>query len=270
MKKTLIIIHGSKEHSKRYKEFSNTIEEKGINLVTGDISSHGDKFNGKSHNFTFDDVLDSALLIIDNAIMNNKGNKIYVLGHSFGSFIVKYIVYNNLRDFDGVILSGTNHMPSSLVKLGLSLSSKGNEEKVSKILEFMSYGILGVKSFFHNGTSNWLSTNKENFKSFKNDPLCGNPFTKKSLYSMFKFMELSQSIDMLEKFKNKELRHLIIYGKKDPVSNFGKEIKQMVKLHNKIGIKNNKVIEYKDSKHEVIFDNEKKKVINDIIIFLND
>jgi len=268
MKKTLILVHGSKEHIGRYKEFIDALERKGINVIAKDLKCHGKNLNDSFHNFSFEDILNSTLDMIDNSMKNTDNSETYIMGHSFGSFIIKYIIYNNLRTFDGVILSGTNHMSNNLINLAISLTSKGDKNKVNKLLEFMSFGVLGIKSLLHNGSKRWLSKSKENNESYKNDPLCGKHYSKQSLNTVFKFMRDSKQDNTLSNFNDKNINQLIIYGKKDPVNNFGKEIKKLTKSYDKFKISNYSVIEYKNSRHEIIFDIEKEKVIGDIIEFI--
>ena len=78
-----------------------------------------------------------------------KDYKHIIFGHSMGSFIVKHIVYSNLREFDGVILSGTNHPPKSAINFSLMLNGIGRKHKVHKFNEGLSYGYLSISSKMH-------------------------------------------------------------------------------------------------------------------------
>lgn len=269
MKKTLILIHGSKEHSGRYKEFISFLEEKNINVVTGDLASHGEFLIKNNHNFTFDEVLDSVLLMIDKAIKDFPENELYIMGHSFGSIIVKYIVYKNIRKFNGVILSGTNNPSKFLTNLGVFLTGLGNQDKVSRFFEFSVFGVFKIKSKIKTGNKNWLSSDIDNFYMYLEDDLCNKDFTKKSINAMLKLIKESSSESTLLNFKDKNIKQMIIYGGNDPVPNFGKEIKRMIKIQNKYNINNHYVLEYKKSKHEILFDIEKENVFKDILDFIN-
>lgn len=268
MKTVVTLIHGSKEHSKRYDEFIAILENNDIEVITGDLESHGENFTENYHHFTFDSILESTLKIIDKARKEYPDHKHIIMGHSMGSFIVKYIVYSNLRNFDAVILSGTNHTPSVLLNIAQFLTKIAPSNKVSKINEILGYGFLSLKSKSKGYGNNWLSSDERNEINFKNDPLCGNDFSNESLKAMYEFIKQSKNKSIVSKFKNKSIPQLLIYGGKDPVPNFGSEIKAMIKFQNKFGISNHTVINYPNSKHEILFDIEKQEVFNDVIKFI--
>lgn len=262
------IIHGSKEHIKRYEGLIKELNNNGIEVVAHDLATHGENYKGENHNFSLEEMLDSALAIVDEAKDKYPDHKQIIFGHSMGSFIVKYIVYTNKRTFDGVILSGTNNPDMFVNEISLFLNGIGDADKVHKFNEELSYGALSLNSFIHGHGGGWLSTDEGNAQRFEEDPLCGNDFTNKSLKAMFTFIKESQSKEVLEEFKNKEIPQLLIYGKKDPVGNFGTDIKRLVKHQNKFGINNHKVIEYPNSKHEVLFDVDGQQATKDIIEFI--
>ncbi len=265
-----IIIHGSSEHKNRYEQFKTFLNEKNIDVFIEDLATHGGNLNQeKIHNFTYEEMEQSALKIIDDAVNKYPNHKYIIFGHSMGSFIVKDIVYSNKRIFDGVILSGTNNPKKIDMLLSHFVLKLGSKNKVNKFNNFLVFGFLNVKSKLKGNGNSWLSTDLQNQKNFINDEKCGNSFTNNSLIAMLKFIKNAQDKQILSNFKNKNIPQLIIYGKKDPVTNFGWDIKRMVKNQKKYNIKNQKIISYLNSKHEILFDVEYKKVEEDIIKFLN-
>lgn len=265
---TLVIIHGSKEHHKRYNNFQNYLESNNVNVVNKDLFDHGENIKGKFHNFSFEEMTSSVLEIIDEAKEKYPNTKLIVLGHSMGSFIAKYVAYNNLRDFDGIILSGTNDMSNPILGL-LLFFTRNKKEKVSKFNEKLIYGGLVAISRLNGHGKEWLSNDMNNVENYAKDPLCGIDYSNKSMNAMIMFSKLSRGEEILSSFVLKDTPQLLIYGKDDPVANFGKDIKKLIKTQNKYGIKNHKVIEYKGSKHEIMLDFEKEKVFADILEFIN-
>ncbi len=268
-KKTLILIHGSKEHFERYRDFISFLEANNINVVTGNLATHGDA-NLTNHNFSLEEVVQSAMKIIKEAKDNYSEHKFYLFGHSFGSFIVKYIAYTNMEKFDGIILSGTNNPPRLLLNIGKLETSLWNKDKVSKFSEFSSYGMLDLKSKIKNKDKFWISSDPKVVQEFLDSPLCGKPFSKKALNAMYELILVSNNPKTLQTFNYKNTPQLIIYGKNDPVTNFGKDIKKMVKNQQKAGLATPQIMEYQNSRHEVLFDVEKEKVYNDILFFINE
>ncbi len=269
-KYVMTIIHGSKEHSERYRDFRNELKRNGIDGDLGDLATHGQYYEGEAHDFSFDAMLQSALDIIDETKEKYKDYKHIIFGHSMGSFIVKYIVYSNLREFDGVILSGTNNPSATVVNFSLFLNGIGRKHKVHKFNEGLSYGYLSISSKMHGYGKNWISSLDDEVQKFEDDPLCGHDFTNQSLKTMFTFIKRTQSKDVLKKFKNKKIPQLLLWGTRDPVGNFGKDVDRLIKKQEKFGIDNHISKAYFGSKHEVLNDQSREKVIQDIVDFVKE
>ncbi len=267
-KYVVTIIHGSKEHSERYREFRNELKRNGIDGDLGDLATHGKYYEGEAHDFSFQAMLDSALQIIDETKEKYKDYKHIIFGHSMGSFIVKYIVYSNLREFDGVILSGTNNPSNWKVNLNLMINGIGRKHKVHKFNEGLSYGYLSLSSKMNGYGKAWISSLEEVVQEFENDPLCGHDFTNQSLKTMFQFIKLSQSKKILSNFKNKHIPQLLVWGTRDPVGNFGKDVDHLIKRQESFGIDGHISKAYFGSKHEVLNDQSREMVINDIVTFI--
>ncbi len=268
MTKTLILIHGSKEHYERYRDFITFLKSNNVKVISGNLATHGIA-DLKNHNFTLDETIQSAMDIINKAKTGYPQDKFYLLGHSFGSFVAKYITYKNMENFEGIILSGTNDPAKSLLKLGKLTTSIGNQNKVSKFSEFASYGMLEFKTKLKNKDKFWGSNDQKVIQDFIDNPLCGKPFTNKSLHAMFEIILVSNSFKTLQNFEAKTMSQLVIYGKQDPVPNFGKDIKKMIKKQQKAGFVTPQVIEYQNSRHEVLFDLEKDQAYRDVLKFIN-
>ncbi len=273
------IIHGSKEHIGRYRDFIRELESSGIEVVSGDLATHGDNYVSKedeegneigNHNFSFQEMLDSALEIIDRAREEYPDHKHILFGHSMGSFIAKAIVYTNVRKFDGLILSGTNNPAQLAVRLGILMNSIGNKNKVSSINENLSYGTLSLSSKMHGFGKNWLSESEENVNSYDEDELCGNDFTIQSLRAMLTFIKISQSKKVLKRFENKNIPQFLLSGSRDPVTHYGKHIDKLIKKQRKRKIKNHISKIYFGAKHEILFDNSKDMATKDIIEWIKE
>lgn len=264
------IIHGSKEHSARYNEFSEILKKNNIECVLNDLYDHGKNLKGDFHNFSFDDMLKSALEIIDYSKEKFPKHKQIIFGHSMGSFIVKYITYNNIREFDAIILSGTNNVNNLLLLLLLFLTKHSKQNVVSQFNEKLIYGSLSLISKIFVNDYNWLTNDVKIQQEFVEDSLCGNDFSNSSLYSMLMFIKNSQKKHVLKNFKNKNCPQLILFGKQDPISFFGSNIKTMIKRQKKYNINFQKVISYEKTKHEVLFDIKKDEVIIDIVKYIKE
>ncbi len=264
----VIVLHGSKEHIGRYSDFMSQLRRTGVPVIGHDLATHGEHIEGDNHNFSFDEMLNSALEIIDEARNEYPNHKQIIFGHSMGSSIVKYIAYSNLREFDGIILSGTNHQRRLLTNTLLFFNMFGKQDKVTKIGNGLAFGYLSFSSRIHGLGKVWISTDKDNIKYYEADDLCGRDFTNKSVRTMLLFTKKSKKKRMLRKFKNKKIPQLILYGTRDPVGRFGKDINKLLKCHNKRGIDNHYTRAFFGARHEVLFDTSKDKATEEVIKFI--
>ena len=100
-----------------------------------------------------------------------------------------------------------------------------------------------------------------------------NKETKRKRRENFKYDE---KIDIVKKhyFEGASLKELArIYNTESSVitrilSNFAKDIARLEKMYKKYGIKNTKSIIYEGMRHEILNENEKQKVYEDVVSFL--
>ncbi len=268
IKHALIVLHGAKEHIGRYSDVMSQIRRTGIPVVGDDLSSHGSNMEGEKHNFTFEQMLESALSIIDKAKEEFPNHRHIILGHGMGSSIVRYITYSNLRDFDGVILSGLSYPKKTSLNFLLLLNMFGKKEESSKLGDGLNSFITTRKSKRRGYGKEWLSTDEDNIKYYEADNLCGHPLTGRSISAMHKFTKKATSKHLLSKFKNKNIPQLLIYGTRDPICNFGQDIERLIAIQNKKKINNHYTKAYFGSRHEVLFDKSKEEAVSEIIDFI--
>lgn len=66
----------------------------------------------------------------------------------------------------------------------------------------------------------------------------------------------------------KDLPILIMGGKNDPVTNYGKGLHKLQAIYSKYGL-SSEVIAYENMRHEILNENGKEKVYNDILTFID-
>ena len=67
---------------------------------------------------------------------------------------------------------------------------------------------------------------------------------------------------------NKNLEIFIFSGDRDPVGNMGKGVKKLYKVYEDVGIKKLHIKLYKDGRHEMLKELNKKEVFEDILSFI--
>ena len=109
----LFIFHGLAEHGLRYTELGKQLTEEGYEVFLPDLDVHGasvssrDKLGIAGSNW-FMQQIENMLALINQFRSHHPGKKIFLLGHSMGSFLAQRFVQLHGDAIDGLILSATN------------------------------------------------------------------------------------------------------------------------------------------------------------------
>lgn len=268
-KKALAIITGMAEHSARYDDFANFLNNHGFNVYSIDHYGQGKNGTLGDPNCAFFMMITKTYKeLIDS--LKEQGYTTYLFGHSMGSFVAQNFVQNYGNEIEKVIICGSNGK-TALYNIGYRVAnivcnSKNKNEK-AKLLHNLSFSGNNKKFKKEGNEFAWLSKNKENYEKYEKDPLCGYVCTN-GFYQQFMTGLHSLHNKKLMKQINKDLQILIIAGELDPVGNYSKGVKKLEKEYVKYGVKDVKCIIYKDLRHEILNEVEKDDVYKDILEFL--
>ncbi|ATI73745.1 alpha/beta fold hydrolase [Mesoplasma florum] len=273
------LVHGSCEHSLRYKEFAKKMNDNQIIVISSDHRGHGKTalLNNKPLGYFSKNngwnIIISDLKQVNSFIKNQYMNlPIIMLGHSMGSFMARTYMIDYPNTVDAYVISGTAWHNKALLIFSKNIAhirSKINGgKKPDNFIWKLSYKPLNKKFNSKKATGfEWLSNDSINKNEFILDPLTGQVFSSSAFKDMFSGLTYIQKKSNIKKIK-KTTPILLISGKEDPVGNYGK----MVLKTNKIFRQNNlnvKVNLYENQRHEILFDEKKSKVEKDIILFIN-
>lgn len=184
-KAVLVLVHGMAEHKERYYPLMTFLSEMGFACVITDLRGHGATVTSADDLGYFGKKGKAALIadtrtVVEWAREQYPGKKVFLLGHSMGSLIVRSFLKEHDTAIDGLVVSGS---PSKvdIAPLGVFLTRViglfRGERYRSEMLENMSTGSY-QKAFAGEGLTNaWLSVNRANVQAYNNDPLCGFRFT---------------------------------------------------------------------------------------------
>ena len=292
------IVHGMGEHSLRYANLAKLLNEKRIEVWAADQRGHGETAKnprnekgkggllGHCHD---EDGLNRVTLDIDtlNRAIKSEypGVPVFLLGHSWGSFIAQnYIekyeagfVANNssnnekIGGLSGCILSGTRGPDGIKIATGapfLSMlaSFRGSQSKsrFAKALVDGSYN----KAFKPNRTEfDWLSRDENVVNSYIADPLCG------FLCSLGFYRDMAlalKKIHLSESMANirKDLPIYIFSGSADPVGDFGESPAALVVAYRHLGIKDLESVFYPDARHETLNETNRSEVQESLLSWI--
>ena len=250
------IAHGLGEHARRYDHMAAVLNRAGFSVYADDHRGHGQTGVKQLYNkqikklgnlgpggmdATYKQVADFSKLIK----AENPGQKLILLGHSWGSFIAQKVI-NKASDFyDAVVLSGSAlTMPGYL--------ATGDFNKVWKKLP----GSTGYE---------WLSRDVDIQKKFVADPLT-------FLAAAMQVFGVSNSLKLFgtpSKQVRSDLPILVQVGQADPIGGEYSN-KALVKAYRKsAGTNDIELFVYHDARHEIYNELNKDQIMQDLIDWIN-
>jgi alpha-beta hydrolase superfamily lysophospholipase len=270
-KASILILIGMAEHQKRYYEFAKFLTELGLDVYLYDHRGHGlDKKLSELGYFApnkgYELVIDDAINVSNYIIQNNRCNKLFLMGHSMGSFIARNII-QTFDKYTGVILSGTGYRSGLTVQMGLIVTCVIKTFKGPKhISPYMNNLLFGSKRFTklsERTAFDWLSRSNTVVGAYINDPYCGFICTASFYHDLLKLTSNAAKKKLIRQTKI-EMPILIISGENDPVCGYGKEIKKLVSVYKSLGFNNVTYKLYPDCRHELLNELNKEDVYTDI------
>ncbi|MEN8222139.1 MAG: alpha/beta hydrolase [Acidobacteriota bacterium] len=278
LKGVLQISHGMAEHAGRYREFAEYLNSLGIGVYANDHRGHG-KTAGSLENVGYfadkngwDLVINDMFQLTERIRNTHESIPIFLLGQSMGSFLTREYISREKGGVDGAILTGTAGEPGIKGSLGIiagklfcTLLGKNRPDKILDKSVFGSYN----RQFKPARTKfDWLSRDVDEVDKYIKDDYCG------CIFSSGFFVDLFTGLKNVNKMKNiqsisKTLPLLLISGDKDPLGENVKGVMRVVKAFRKAGIKDVEYKFYKDGRHEMLNETNRKEVFKDISDWIN-
>lgn len=275
--------HGLAEHCLRYDRLGSILAENGYVLNAFDLRGHGHTGElaekngtgkmGKLANHRGDKAVVSDLYeLISDLHAEYKDKKVFLVGHSFGSFVSQGYIENYSDRIDGCILIGTAGPRNAMVACGHVMAKiarficGGN--KIGKFLQKVSFAGYNSKIDNPKTANDWLSKNEMNIQLYEMDNWCGIPLTISFFDDMTKLLKTIHKAKNIKKISN-NLPIKFLYGSDDPVGSYGETINKLFETYKANGIKDLEIQCYEGDRHEILNEDDKETVENDIISWLN-
>jgi alpha-beta hydrolase superfamily lysophospholipase len=100
----LVLVHGLKDHSSRYRDLGINLANRGLSLYAFDLRGHGYSEGTRDHIDSLDHALADLAGVIERARDRDRGKPIYLLGQGFGASLAAVYVARGTRPMDGLIL----------------------------------------------------------------------------------------------------------------------------------------------------------------------
>ncbi|MDR0622922.1 MAG: lysophospholipase [Treponema sp.] len=281
----LHIVHGMAEHSRRYERLAEKLTEAGIEVWAADQRGHG-----KTADLTVNDPGKGGLtghcadedgfsrVTLDVDIINreikkrNPGVPLFLLGHSWGSFIVQNYLENYPdAGLAGCILSGTRGPGGLKIRAGVPLmalfAALWGQRKGSPLARAIADGPYN-KPFRPNRTPfDWISRDEKEVDAYVNDPYSGN------LCSSGFYRDLSRGLVNIHRKESMEkigtgLPMYVFSGSADPVGEMGASPTALVNVYRSMGMKDLEFVLYPDARHETLNETNREEVMDNLLAWI--
>ena len=263
------IAHGMGEYTGRFFNHAEFFERNGFIVFSDDHRAHGktdpDTLGYCAGDIFTDTLKDMAALT---RLYKNKypGQKVILLGHSYGSFLAQAYLERYCGYISGAVLSGSAYMKDLSLPFGylvskFSKSVKGGDAKADFIDKrtFQSYN-----KKFSAGT--FISSVESECFKHKDDIYCNYVCSYNLYHSFFKGLFKLYSKERLNAI-DKNLPVFIISGKEDPIGKYSKSVLKLGRVYKNAGIKDVRVKIYDNARHEVFNDICREEALNDVLEF---
>jgi len=199
-KAILVISHGLGEHSGRYLNIINKLENDNISIYALDHRGHGKSGGERGHIDSITDYIDDLKTFIDFTKTENKKVPFILLGHSMGGTIAFRYSLTHPESIDGLILSAAGLIPAVKVPGW----KKGMANMLSKYIPKLTMA---------NGLPlDGLSHDKDVIKAYEDDPLVHDRVTAR-WYTEF----TATGEYCLNRASELQIPLLIFHGSADPL-----------------------------------------------------
>ncbi len=277
---TLQVVHGMAEHIARYDAFMKAMCEDGWLVCGYDHLGHGHTARDASELGYVAKKDGHDLLARDVGVFSDAVRAAYdladrpyaLMGHSMGSFIVRYATAQGYAKPEKLIVMGTGG-PNPIAGIGLAVISlvklfRGGKH-ISLFVDDLAFGSYN-KRFGGGGEGAdgfaWLNTRREQVELYCADPLCGYKFTVSAMGDLVRLNARSNQKKCFHATP-KEMKVLLVSGKDDPVGDYGRGVTTVYDRLTAAGVPCTCRL-YDGARHEILLDTCADEVVSDIRAFL--
>ena len=266
------ISHGMVEHYDRYMDFMEYMAGQGFVMCMNDHLGHKHSVdsddqlgyfapqNGYIH--VLSDLLTTAHMIKEEF----PDLKLFMLGHSMGSFFARVFTRSHGDVIDGVLISGTGGPNKAAKAAGTIIKTmklvKGEKHR-SQFINKVAFGSYLDKIENPITAYDWITRDIEMIKKYANDKYCQFVFTLNGFETLMEIINLSNA-DSTYANTDKTMPVFIFSGSMDPVGDYGMGVMRVFDNYKKVGCTDVEVKIYDGGRHEMLNEINRPEVYEDV------
>jgi alpha-beta hydrolase superfamily lysophospholipase len=272
------------EHSLRYDRLARRLGEAGFEVWAADQRGHGRTadpgVNGLGRGGLlgycgdgdgFSRVVEDVRQIQARIGQVHPGIPLFLLGHSWGSFIVQDYIEGYGRELAGCVLSGTRGPGGAMIRLGKPLMTLIAALKGSRRTSALAFDIVDgpyKKPFRPNRTPfDWLSRDEKEVDAYVADPLCGNRCASGFYRDMIGALGRIHQPERMDAIR-RDLPVYVFSGSADPVGDMGSSPTALVEAYRSMKIEDLEFVLYPGARHETLNETNREEVMGNLLAWL--
>ena len=172
----VVMVHGMCEYIARYNDFCEFLGHNGYNVIGMDNRGFGDTDadrRGKGYAGMFEGTVDDIRLEVDMARQRWGVERVYVIGHSYGSILTQRFIEKYHDSVSGAILCGTTIQSGFMLALGRKIANskaKKNPDADGKFFAKMTFESYDKK--LKDGVNGWINRDKAEVEKYNAAEKC--------------------------------------------------------------------------------------------------
>jgi alpha-beta hydrolase superfamily lysophospholipase len=267
------VIHGAAEHSARYDRVAKHLNRDGWLVYADDHRGHANtrvrtKALGDAGPDAWNRFVSDEKALTDHIKATHPGLKVFLLGHSMGSFIAQDYLQRYGNAVSGVVLSGSNGVLANADQTVAAVRDLAKKDPLGPSPVFASVFESFNKPFTGKAGFEWLTRDAAEVKKYTDDPACGFAFSNELVADFFTGLRDIWT-PANEARMPKGVPIYVISGDQDPVGGNTAGLVALLDRYKRLGLADVSHKFYPGARHEVLNETNRDEVERDIVAWLN-
>ena len=259
IKAVLQITHGMTEHMGRYVSFAEQMTSRGIAVAGFDLRGHGknpgDPQVASLGKGGWEASIGDMKCFYDLLDFRFPGIPHFLLGFSFGSFLLREYLGCYFDDPAGAIIMGTGYQPPALLSVMAAIVKsqwkKQGFDGTTDLVRKLSFGTYNQKFQPNRTQADWLCGDNLQLDEYLADPLVRKDISSGLFSDLLNSMKRTGSHFAYDHWET-HIPILLLSGERDPVGDNGNSIQTIYKRMKKTGIENVTMHLLPEARHDLL------------------